>query len=108
MPPSTPFYPPSSPLSTPAMEDYCLLKYSDRYLYKSKREQVDGELLGRFEKAQPSNLEISVYSEFFNRNFSNPSEIRFAEDDLYGYVYRENSHKKLISVFYINNLRKKV
>jgi len=107
MPPSTPFYPPNSPLSTPAVEDYCLLKYSDRYRYRSRREQVESELLGRFDNAKPSTLEIAAYSEFFNRNFSNPSEIRFSEDDLFGYAYRENGHKKLISVFYINNFRKK-
>ncbi|MBU2523317.1 MAG: hypothetical protein KKE23_03440 [Nanoarchaeota archaeon] len=114
MPKSTSPYPKESPLSTPAVEEYCLLKYSDRYVYKTKtmKAKIDGELLKRFKSAKPSNLELSVFSEFFNRRFDNPSEIKFAEDEdnedkLYGYLYKENGHKKLISVFYINNFKRK-
>ena len=94
------------PLSKAAIEEYCLLRYSDRFKYK-RSEDVKSELIGKFGDAAPSDLELSVFSEFFNRNFSNPSEIKFAEDCLYGYAYRENGSKQLISVFYISNLKKK-
>ena len=102
--PEDPPLPP--PLSKPALEEYCLLKYSDRFKYK-KYDQIKTDLIKSFEKAEPSNLELSVFSEFFNRILNNPLEIQFAEDDLYGYAYRKNGSKKLISVFYISNFKKK-
>lgn len=102
--PEKTYYPADSPLSTPAVEDYCLLRYSDRYKYKRSL-GVEEELITRFKNSKPSDIEIKVFSESFKRNFTNSSEIRFSEDELYGYAYRENGHKKLISVFYISHFK---
>ncbi len=90
-------------VTTLALEEYCLLSdHHDRDHYKSFP-GVKDSLLERFASSIPSEIQLNDFSRAYSRHFLGAEPIKISQDFVYGYVYRENGEKKLISVFMIED-----